>query len=158
MMELGATVCHRHSPLCMSCPVLNFCRSGKTGDAEDFPRIQKKKKKKKNIQRYWVESTKGLLLCMGMNSKNKLMGIFELPDHLPTSVNIAFDRHQLLATKKRTIGNVDYNEKIFRISNFNETNLNLGENYRWISRQKLENVTLSGPHRKWITELWKVPK
>ena len=158
MMELGATVCHRHSPLCMSCPVLKFCRSGKTGDAEDFPRIQKKKKKKKNIQRYWVESTKGLLLCMGTNSKNKLMGIFELPDHLPTSVNIAFDRHQLLATKKRTIGNVDYNEKIFRISNFNETNLNLGENYRWISRQKLENVTLSGPHRKWITELWKVPK
>ena len=47
MMELGATVCHRHSPLCLTCPVLKFCTSGQKGYAENFPKLQKKKNKKK---------------------------------------------------------------------------------------------------------------
>ena len=46
MMELGATLCHRHSPLCLTCPALEFCTSGRAGDAENFPNLQKKKKKK----------------------------------------------------------------------------------------------------------------
>jgi A/G-specific adenine glycosylase len=74
MMELGATVCHRQSPLCLTCPVLEFCNSGRVGNAENFPNLQKKKNKKKSVQRYWMESDGKLLLFTDLNSKNKLSG------------------------------------------------------------------------------------
>ena len=61
MMELGATFCHRQSPLCLTCPVLEFCNSGRAGDAENFPKLQKKKNKKKSIHRYWLESDLSLI-------------------------------------------------------------------------------------------------
>ena len=51
MMELGATVCHRQSPLCLTCPVIKFCESGRAGNAEKFPKLQKKKNRKKSIRK-----------------------------------------------------------------------------------------------------------
>ena len=39
MMELGATVCHRQSPLCLTCPVIDFCKAGKAGDISHDIRI-----------------------------------------------------------------------------------------------------------------------
>ena len=86
MMELGATVCHRQSPLCLTCPVLKFCNSGQKGDAEKFPKLQKKKNKKKSIQRYWVEFNSELLLFTDLHSKNKLSGIYELPQEVPACI------------------------------------------------------------------------
>jgi A/G-specific adenine glycosylase len=112
MMELGATVCHRQSPLCLTCPVINFCVSGQAGRAESFPRIQKKKNKKKSIQRYWVENEGSLLLYSDLNSTSKLRGIYELPHQLPESFKYSFGDIESLGIRKRTIGNVDYEEEI----------------------------------------------
>ena len=153
MMELGATVCHRQSPLCLTCPVVNFCDSGRTGKAESFPRIQKKKNKKKSIQRYWVESGENLLLFTDLNSKNKLSGIYELPWEIPIGFKHNADEVESMGIRKRTIGNVDYEEEIIRASNFDTTKEELEDGYLWADREKMKDITLSGPHRKWIEEI-----
>ncbi len=58
-----------------------------------------------------------------------------------------------LATKKRTIGQVDYEEKIFKTEILENTKNTLPEGYRWVLWTELDALTLSGPHRKWIKEL-----
>ena len=113
-MELGATVCHRHSPLCLTCPVLEFCTSGKAGDAENFPKLQKKKNKKKSIQRYWLKSDDKLLLFTDLHSQKKLSGIYELPQEVPAYIKQKSLNLQSIGIRKRTIGNVDYEEEIIR--------------------------------------------
>ncbi len=152
MMELGATVCHRQSPLCLTCPVINHCESGKRGDAESFPKISKKRKTTKRIIRCWVESPEGLLLQKS-SSANRLTGIYELPGQ---PENRSFGKSSLMACKKRTIGLVEYEESIHRASaqGFFDGS---ADNLEWIDWQRLEEVTLSGPHRKWIEELRKAP-
>lgn len=155
MMELGATVCHRQSPLCLTCPVLNFCKTGTTGDSENFPKIKKKKNKKKSIQRYWVESEGALLLHTEMNLKTKLIGIYELPPKLPASMNYATEEKESLGIRKRTIGNVDYEEEIIRIYRFTMENSKIDREYIWAGKDKVNELTLSGPHRKWIEEIFK---
>ena len=153
MMELGAIQCFRQSPICLTCPVLNFCTSGQAGVAEQFPKLEKKKKKKKSIHRYWIESEKGLLLFSNPRSKKRLSGIYELPESMPSSMESKKEAEKILLTKKRTIGNVDYLEKIIEISNYAENEIELECGYRWASRKEINKLTLSGPHRKWIQEI-----
>ena len=153
MMELGATVCHRKSPLCPTCPALSFCTSGGVGNAEDFPKIQKKKNKKKSIQRFWVENKDSLLLYSDLNSKNKLKGIYELPHQLPESFKYSSGDIASLGIRKRTIGNVDYEEEIIRISEFTKESSQLDSDYLWADSEKRKEISLSGPHRKWIEEI-----
>ena len=154
MMELGATVCHRQSPLCLTCPVLEFCNSGRAGDAEKFPRIQKKKNKKKSIKRYWLESDGELLLFTDLNSKNKLSGIYELPTDLPICIAKENITYESIGIRKRTIGNVDYEEEILRVSNLESIKEELDDGYLWADSKKMKDITLSGPHRKWIGDIF----
>ena len=154
MMELGATVCHRQSPLCLTCPVLEFCNSGRVGNAENFPNLQKKKNKKKSVQRYWMESDGKLLLFTDLNSKNKLSGIYELPQELPDCIAKEKITYESIGVRKRTIGNVDYEEEIFRISNLESIKDELDDGYLWADSKKMKDITLSGPHRKWIGEIF----
>jgi hypothetical protein len=58
-----------------------------------------------------------------------------------------------LGIRKRTIGNVDYEEEILRITQFRIENTNLAGDYLWAGKEKLKELTLSGPHRKWIEEI-----
>ena len=154
MMELGATVCHRQSPLCLTCPVLEFCNRGRAGDAENFPKLQKKKNKKKSIHRYWLESDGELLLFTDLNSKNKLSGIYELPHELPDCIVKENITYESIGIRKRTIGNVDYEEEILRISHFDNIKEGLNDGYLWADSKKMKDITLSGPHRKWIGEIF----
>ena len=153
MMELGATVCHRQSPLCLTCPVLQFCQSGQAGNPEIFPRIQKKKNKKKSIRRYWIELNGELLLFTDLDSKNKLSGIYELPQAIPQDFNHDVDAHESMGIRKRTIGNIDYKEEIIRVPHFESSREDLDVGYIWAGKKRIQELTLSGPHRKWIKEI-----
>ena len=119
---------------------------------ENFVEI-KKKNKKKSIRRYWIECNEKLLLFTDLHSKKKLSGIYELPLELPESITYDPKAHEPLGIRKRTIGNVDYQEEIIRITNFESKNDELENGYIWANREKIEKLTLSGPHRKWIEEI-----
>ena len=149
IMELGATVCHRQSPACTTCPVLRYCKSGQRGDPGNFPVLAKKKKSFQKIQRVWIESVDSLLLQKPRDGVNRLTGIFELPELIENEI---FNRGKLLTVKKRTIGQVDYEESIFLCTLNPKSDLKKNA-LEWIKWNKIKEITLSGPHRKWIEEI-----
>ena len=149
VMELGATVCHRQSPLCTICPVYNFCRCGKRGDPENFPVLDKKKKSYQKVTRFWVEKKGAILLQKPQNKGTRMAGIYELPQNIKSEVS---SNGKLLAIRKRTIGQVEYEESIHQFSL--NPNCDLKKKYlEWIQWEKLNEITLSGPHRKWIRDI-----
>ena len=148
-MELGATVCHRQSPRCTTCPVLKFCKCGQRGDAENFPVMEKKKKTVQEIDRLWIKSSNALLLQKGKMGNNRLAGIYELP--LNTKLG-PYIKGKFISLKKRTIGQVLYKESIYWGS-ISKT-LELDEySLEWVQWKDIEEITISGPHRKWIKEI-----
>ena len=94
-----------------------------------------------------------LLLFTDLNSKNKLSGIYELPKEVPTGFKHDADAEESMGIRKRTIGNVDYQEEILRISDFTSEVEEFEDGYLWADKEKIKEITLSGPHRKWIEEI-----
>ena len=132
IMELGATVCHRQSPHCPTCPAIDYCKGAKSGDAQRYPNLIRKKKSKQRVPRYWIESKNGLLLYSAAKGSSRLAGIYELPENLPVELKDLAREAKHLATKKRTIGQVDYEEEIFRAEMipFSKQKIALPEGYR----------------------------
>lgn len=149
IMELGATVCHRQSPLCTTCPVLSFCTSGQQGNPELYPALAKKKKTFEKIKRYWITRNNALLLQRTKVGASRLAGMYELPKDIESEIK---NKKKLLAKKRRTIGQTDYEESIFQFSL--RLNCNLDKySLQWMPWDELQKITISGPHRKWIEEI-----
>jgi A/G-specific adenine glycosylase len=62
MMELGATVCFRQNPLCLTCPVRRYCAASKRGESEAYPRLAPKTMEQRAVTRVWCERDGALLL------------------------------------------------------------------------------------------------
>ena len=151
IMELGATVCHKHNPLCTICPIQSFCTSGKKGDFEKFPIISKKRKLKKNVERLWIVSETEILLQKENNSSNRLAGIYELPKCSEKNI---LKKGNLICKKNRAIGQTDYSESIFH--GYLDPKLELkNQTMKWVKWEEIDKITMSGPHRKWIEEIKK---
>ncbi len=148
MMELGATVCHRRSPLCTVCPVHAHCTAGQAGDPESYPRLEKVKFENVAITRAWCVSRGRLLLHQIPLDAKRLAGQCELPS--ADQIQIP-DKAPTVATKKRGITRYRITETIKQI----KAPKTLPPNLIWIELVDLESITLSGPHRRWIKELIK---
>ena len=153
IMELGATVCHRRSPLCAICPVLDHCLAGLRGDPEGFPVLAKKKIERVTIDRLWITRDNSLLLHEAPSDAKRLAGLMELPklEDLPTLPKPK--KHDLFATKKRAISNQSIEERIHRSDLPADLNLSNYPQLRFVPLEELDEITLSGPHRKWVEEL-----
>jgi hypothetical protein len=78
-----------------------------------------------------------------------LVGIYELPKGIETEIS---KKGNILAVKKRTIGQVEFEESIYLTYLNQDCEINR-YNMEWIKWENLNEITLSGPHRKWIEEL-----
>ena len=149
MMELGATICVKNKPLCTICPVVQFCRGAANGDAENIPNIQRAATVKIEVTRLWVIRDGRLLLHRIPENAKQLAGQYELPEikKLSKLPNLG----KVLAIKSRGITNKRIKETIYRpqTSVLNTESKEL----HWIEINQLENITLSGPHRRWVNEL-----
>lgn len=153
VMELGATLCMRSSPLCTVCPVVNFCASARLGIAGQLPRLGPKKIEQVKIDRLWmIHEDKLLLEKIGSDAK-RLANMYELPKVREELKQLI--EGQALAIKKRGISNQRIEESIYQAIS-SEAAILLIENYKeleWIAVKNLGSVTLSGPHRRWINEM-----
>ena len=92
-------------------------------------------------------------LFTDLHSKKKLSGIYELPVELPECIKYDPKAHEPLERiRKRTIGNDRLQEEIINYK-FESNNDEIENGYIWANRAKIEKLTLSGPHRKWIEEI-----
>ena len=147
MMELGATICLKHKPLCTVCPVLKLCVAHKHDTQNELPKIERKTIVQVEIDRAWVIEDAKLLLHRIPDSAGQLAGQYELPE---LSVVKARTSPQLIASKSRSITHRRIKEYIY------ETVVaSINNSLEWVALNELDNITLSGPHRRWIRELLK---
>jgi A/G-specific adenine glycosylase len=157
MMELGATVCHRHNPLCTICPVLKLCAAGRGGDPESYPKLAAKVIEQRAVSRVWCLHQGQLLLHRTAGDSRRLANLHELPaaEHLGLDESVFTGPHaQLLAKKKRGITRFAITESIYALP---ASALSRAAQQRaglvWVTLADLDSLTLSGPHRRWVNEL-----
>ena len=151
MMELGATVCFRPKPLCLTCPVRSFCAAGQRGDAENYPRLAPKQMEQRAVTRVWCEREGALLLHRAAADARRLADLHELPtaEHLSLG-DSRFPAANLLATKRRGITRFQITETIYTAP---PPRGKLSPQLVWIPLKQLDAITVSGPHRRWINEI-----
>jgi A/G-specific adenine glycosylase len=153
MMELGATVCFRRKPLCLTCPVAGFCAARRAGDPESLPELAPKRVEKVEVDRAFCLDRARLLLRRGAADDRRLAGLHELPRL--EEIGRAAGKLELLATKRRAITRHQFTERIHRVT----ADARLRARVRadvglvWVPVSALAAVTLSGPHRRWVAEL-----
>lgn len=153
MMELGATVCFRQKPLCLTCPVSAFCAARRAGDPENLPRLKPKVIEQKTVTRVWCVDAGRLLLRRGPAAAKRLAGLHELPEAVDLDLKPAGD--SLLATKRRAITRFQIVEAIHAVAPTPALRSRIAarDSLEWVALTELDHVTLSGPHRRWIQEL-----
>jgi A/G-specific adenine glycosylase len=153
MMELGATVCLRQNPQCLTCPVAAFCAARAAGTPEKFPRLKPKIIEQKTVTRIWCEYRGQLLLRRGHAKAKRLAGLHELPEASDLDVKPA--AKSLLAVKRRTITRFAITESIYSVKPTGPLLKRIAkdEALEWVPLKQLDHVTLSGPHRRWIGEI-----
>lgn len=151
MMELGATVCLRHNPLCLTCPVREFCAGARSGEPENFPRLAPKQMEQQRVTRVWCERRGSLLLHRAAANARRFANIHELPlaAHLGLK-DAAASRGELLAKKRRGITRFQIVESIHVAPG---PTSRLAADLVWVPLADLGAITLSGPHRRWVAEI-----
>ncbi len=153
MMELGATICTKHNPLCTVCPVFKQCTSAAKGDPSELPKINRKPTEKIQIERLWVFHEEKILLHRIAENASQLAGQYELPR--PEDLGIQTPTGKPIVSRTRSITHRRIREPIYAHIFNGET---LGDTLHWIGTDQIETITLSGPHRRWIRDLLKKPK
>jgi A/G-specific adenine glycosylase len=148
-MELGATVCRPQSPTCLLCPWVHSCRAARDGHIEKIPDIHKAKTERRVFPRLLViDSDKQLILLQEGGMDGRLEGLYELPlicGEVPAD-------WKPLATIRRGISNQIIQEPIFA-ADLHEYHAFVHKKTEpeWIPLKNLDQVPLSGPHRKWLS-------
>ena len=151
MMELGATVCFRQNPLCLTCPVRDFCAAGQRGDPENYPKLAAKKLEQVAVTRVWIERKGALLLHLSAGGARRFANIHELPTAAQAGLTEAqAAKGKLLAKKRRGITRYQITESIYARP---ASRGKLLTGLVWIPLTALDTVTLSGPHRRWVKEI-----
>ncbi len=151
MMELGATVCFRQNPLCLTCPVRTFCAAAKQGDPDRFPRLASKVIEQRTVARVWCERKGALLLHYAAAGARRFANIHELPSVEQVGLDAAsLARTQPLAIKRRAITRFQITETIYAAA---APRGKTAADLRWVPFDELATITLSGPHRRWVTEM-----
>jgi A/G-specific adenine glycosylase len=153
MMELGATVCLRQNPLCLICPVADFCAARRKGEPEKLPRLKPKVIEKKSVGRVWCEHGGRLLLRRSHAQAKRLAGLHELPE--ANELGVEPSAKSLLAVKRRTITRFRITESIYRVKLTPALRKRIAkdESLEWVPMKQVDRITLSGPHRRWIGEI-----
>lgn len=156
MMELGATVCVRPKPRCPTCPVKRFCAARKGGAPEKLPRFKPKSIERVAVSRVWCESRGRLLLHRSHAGARRLAGIYELPAGTDVGMK-SLPGDAPILVKRRTITRFQITEAIHRIEPTKAflAKITANKSLEWLPVTKLDSLTLSGPHRRWIEALLK---
>ena len=150
MMELGATVCVRQKPLCLTCPVRKFCVAAEQGRAEELPKLAPKTLEQIQVVRVWCEQSGALLLHRAPTNARRFANLYELPTAEQAGVAPATLEEQLpLARKRRGITRYQITESIYRAKPPGRLNPELV----WVPLTQLSQITMSGPHRRWTSEI-----
>jgi A/G-specific adenine glycosylase len=151
MMELGATVCRRSAPACPVCPVRTFCAAAREGDPGAYPRLEAKRTERRSVVRVWCERSGAVLLHRNPAGARRLADLHELPTAEQAGLDpAAASNGPLLSRKCRGITRYRIEESIHLAK---ASAAKPGAGLAWVRLDELGSISLSGPHRRWITEV-----
>lgn len=146
MMELGATVCRKRGALCGGCPLQAFCPVSGAKDVDSIPLWQTRSTRKERIQRAWACADGKLLLQRLDKPDSSLHGMYELP--VWKDLAESPPSGEPLLKGSRGIGQRMISEEIYLLKV--PMQLTPGKGFHWVDASLLKQITLSGPHRKWV--------
>ena len=151
MMELGATVCLRRRPSCLICPVRGFCAAAKAGDPEAYPRLEPRRIERRSVVRVWCERRGAVLLHRNAPGARRLADLHELPTAQQAGLDPASaSTGPLVARRSRGITRFRIVESIHSARH---PGGRLGPGLVWVRLGDLDSIALSGPHRRWMTQI-----
>jgi A/G-specific adenine glycosylase len=151
MMELGASVCLKRRPSCLLCPVRGYCAAASAGDPEDFPRLEPKTTERRSVVRVWCERRGSVLLHRNAPGARRMAGLHELPTAQQAGLDpAAVSAGPLVARRSRAITRFRIVESIHSVEG---PPGDLGPGLVWVPLDGLAEVALSGPHRRWTTQI-----
>lgn len=151
VMELGATLCHKRSPQCLLCPVRALCQAQKEGIQEELPRLEKTKFEDQLVHRAWVIDDDKVLLHRIPDHSKRMKGLHELPDLEQLKLGTA--QSEPILTRKRSITKYRITEHIHRLSKSELPPIS-DDSLLWVRKSDIAALPFSGPHRRWIEELF----
>ena len=151
LMELGATLCRKHRPLCLLCPVRPHCEACAAGTQETLPVIARKSSSRREIARLWAQKDGKLLLHFYPDTARRLAGMAELPELAGPP------REKPLLERSRGISSEQIRESIFRLPPDDPIlkACAASPNAKWVATAQLDEISLSAPHRRWIRQILK---
>ncbi len=151
IMELGATICRPKSPLCTVCPVVQLCHAAGKGDQDRYPRFTPKRVKQITIPRGWLfdPETRSMLLHKIPSDAKRLAGQYQIP--ALADLGLQLPLRDPVLKRKRGISNQQITEPIFKYSA--DSVRRTIPDTQWVPVEKLDEIVINGPHRKWIQHL-----
>ena len=158
MMELGAVVCTPTAPDCEHCPIRTFCKAFREHTVDTCPRFHPTPRFKETINRLWLLMNEKLLLEPSRIGGGKTL--WELPELMENRQKM-FPNLKEIFRAKRSITNTTYTEVIYQpftpatAENHSEAFFTQPpfEGCGFFPLQRLNAVTLSGPHQRWIRHI-----
>jgi A/G-specific adenine glycosylase len=164
IMDLGATVCKRSSPLCTKCPICEACKARQLGRVNDFPTS----KPKKNLP-----AKKRVFLILKNDKKEIFLekrapagiwgGLWSLPEFSDIESIMAWcqiqkintENFQRLASKRHTFSHYHLDYSAIIINHQNPVNYiaEAGETIWYDKSVKNTNVGLPAPIKKLIDHI-----
>jgi A/G-specific adenine glycosylase len=151
MMELGALLCLPKKPRCAECHVASFCKSAGNPEAEAIPHIARLAVERVEVRRILHVEGGAILLQRIAPDARRLAGQYELPEAKLLGLHPAEEKP--LAVRTRSITHHRIVESIFRHDGPLPAGWESVPGLTLVPLDKLESLTLSGPHRRWLGEL-----
>jgi A/G-specific adenine glycosylase len=151
MMELGATVCRKAAPDCVTCPLSKWCIAKAKKVTVQIPKFEMKKRTTQQVKRALIMKGSKILLHRQDTKARRLAGVAEIPDLL--HLNIKTKAAPVLV-RRRTIGQVTYEENLFsiKLSKATQQLVLCSAQWEWVAVDQLDDAAVSGPHRRWLAE------
>lgn len=139
MMELGATVCVPRQPLCLACPVIDWCAT--RGELEKLePGIRQTKKE----IHYALDCRNGSVFLVRRAKDASLMpGMWELPE-IPRELKLTRNDkgEEAILTLRHSITVTDYTVRVRRLTISDEASGS------WVAKNRIARIPLTGLARK----------
>jgi A/G-specific adenine glycosylase len=155
MMELGATVCLPQRPLCLHCPVQQFCTTRGEHQAPPPKKMRNRQIAYALLRRHRAGALE-VMLERRSSSASLMPGMWELPE----AAMLDTDEERVEITLRHSITITNYQVRVLRFAE-HEASLRFpsGKNARqWTASSELNTLPLTGLARKVLRRLQILPK
>ncbi|MDD2723260.1 MAG: A/G-specific adenine glycosylase [Methylovulum sp.] len=163
IMDLGATLCTRSKPLCLACPVADYCIANNSGTTSTYPSRKPSKTLpvKQSIwlvlhnpnRHIWLEKRPPTGIWGGLWSLPEFASIAEAEDWC-LSRKLSISQQYILPSKRHTFSHyhLDYTPLIVHIENLTNNVMEANQSL-WYNSADIDRLGLAAPIKSLLQQL-----